>query len=128
MDKKLNYFCAVALFVACASAVFAKPDGFNLRGVVVDQTGAPIPDAQVSLHSSPALLAQATTGPAGEFSFTDLTVNRGMLRVRATGFAEVERHWIAMDQQTAALRIVLAPLPLKELVVVTAARTNTRLA
>ena len=94
----------------------------------MDQTGAPIPDAQVSLYSSPSLLAQTTTGPTGEFSFVDLAVNRGVLRVRATGFAAVELQWTAMDQSTPPFRVELAPLPLKELVVVTAARMNTRLA
>jgi outer membrane receptor protein involved in Fe transport len=51
-----------------------------------------------------------------------------VLRVRAKGFAEAEEEWTTTDEQTASLRVVLAPLPLNETVVVTAARTNTRLA
>ena len=113
-----------ALVVACAPACLATPDGFSLRGVVMDQTGAPIVDAQVFLYASPTLLAQTTTGPTGEFTFADLKTNRGVLRVRARGFAELERDWTATDTP---LRVVLAPVPLKELVVVTPTRTNTRL-
>ena len=113
-----------ALVVACASVGLATPDGFSLRGVVIDQTGAPIVDAQVFLYASPTLLAQTTTGPTGEFSFADLKTNHGVLRVRAAGFAELERDWTTTDTP---LRVVLAPLPLKELVVVTPTRTNTRL-
>jgi len=110
--------------VVCASVCLAAPDGFSLRGVVMDQTGAPIVNAQVSLYASPTLLAQTTTAPTGEFTFADLKTNRGVLRVRAPGFAEVECDWTTTDTP---LRIVLAPLPLKELVVVTPTRTNTRL-
>ena len=110
--------------MVCASGVLATPDGFSLRGVVVDQTGAPIVDAQVFVYASPTLLAQTTTGPTGEFTFADLKTNRGVLRVRAPGFAELERDWTTADPP---VRVVLAPLPLKELVVVTPTRTNTRL-
>jgi outer membrane receptor protein involved in Fe transport len=117
-----------ALVVVCAAAGLARPAGFSLRGVVVDQTGAPIVAAQVFLYASPTLLAQTTTGPTGEFTFADLKTNHGVLRVRATGFAEAEEEWTTTDEQTASLRVVLAPLPLNETVVVTAARTNTRLA
>ena len=51
-----------------------------------------------------------------------------MLRVRATGFSDEEREWTTTDDNTPPLRITLTPLPLKELVVVTAARTTMRLA
>lgn len=124
MTKAINSLvCVFAVVIG-----FSTPDGFSLRGVVVDQTGAPIAGAQVSLYASPTPLTQTTTGPTGEFSFSDLSVNRGLLRIRATGFSEVEREWTATDETAPPLRITLTPLPLKELVVVTAARTNTRLA
>lgn len=113
--------------LALAAAGLSKPEGFSLRGVVVDQTGAPIVNAQVLLYASPTLLAETTTGPTGEFSFSDLRSNRGVLRVRASGFAELEREWTATDENASPLRIALAPLSLKETVVVTAARTNTLL-
>ena len=90
----------------------------------MDQTGAPIADARVSLYASPTLLAQTTSGPTGEFSFSDLRTTHGVLRVRATGFAELEQPWTAAEEP---LRIVLAPIPLKESVVVTAARSETQL-
>jgi outer membrane receptor protein involved in Fe transport len=117
----------VSLFVvlvACVSAGFAQGDGIALRGVVVDQNGAPIAGAQVSLYSSPALIAQTTTGATGEFSFSDIRVNRGVLKVRASGFAEVEQQWTTTNSP---LRITLAPLPLRELVVVTPTRTGIQL-
>ncbi len=128
MRRAINTFiCVFALTVVCASPGLATPDGFSLRGVVVDQNGAPVAGAQVFLYASPTLLAQTTTGPTGEFSFDNLKTNRGVLRIRASGFAEVEREWTATDEQASPLRVVLGPRPLKEVVVVTATRTNMQL-
>jgi outer membrane receptor protein involved in Fe transport len=128
VGKTINRFLGVlTVAVACASAGLSRPDGFSLRGVVVDQNGAPVAEAQVFLYASPTLLAQTTTGPTGEFTFDNLETNHGVVRIRANGFAELERQWTATDKQTALLRIVLAPLALKEVVVVTAARTNMQL-
>ncbi|HEX2271505.1 MAG TPA: TonB-dependent receptor [Pyrinomonadaceae bacterium] len=109
----------LVLLVACASAGFAQ----SLRGVVIDQNGSPIPDAQVFLYSSPRLIAQTTTGPTGEFVFSEIEVNHGVLKVRAAGFAEVEQQWTT----NTPLRITLAPLPLREMVVVTPTRTGIQL-
>jgi len=113
-----------AVIIVAASAGSAIQDGFRLSGVVVDQNGASIAAAQVFLYASPTLLAQTTTGPTGEFTFSDLKTNRGVLKVRASGFAEAEQEWTAGGEP---LRVVLTPLPLKETVVVTPARTSTRL-
>ena len=90
----------------------------------MDQNGAPVVAAQVFLYVSPTLLAQTTTGPTGEFAFSGLRTNHGVLRVRAPGFAEVEQEWTAGEQP---LHVVVSPLPLKETVVVTPGRTSTRL-
>src|SRR5688500_1375378 len=105
-----------------------RPDHFNVSSVVGDQAGAPIAGAQVSRYASPTLLAETTTGPTGEFTFSDLKTSRGVLRVRATGFSDAEREWTTIDNNPPPMRITLTPLPLRELVVVTAARTATRLA
>lgn len=115
-----SFMCVFALLFG-----FSGPDGSSLRGIVVDQTGAAIQGARVSVYASPTLLAQTITGPTGEFTFSDVPANRGVLRVRAAGFAEARREWTATD--ITLMRIVLAPLPLKETVVVTAARTTTTL-
>ena len=130
-QKELNVangFLAFVLVLTCVSTgLAAGAEGFSLRGVVVDQTGAPIVNAQVFLYASPTLLAETTTGPTGEFTFADLKTDRGVLRVRAPGFAEAEQAWTASDEQVTPLRVVLSPPPLKEVVVVTPTRTNTRL-
>lgn len=123
-ERAGTLLCLFAIVVATAAAAFAQQEGFSLTGVVVDQNGDPIVAAQVLLYASPTLLAQTTTGPTGEFTFSDLKTNHGLLKVRAPGFAEVEQEWSAGAQ---ALHVILSPLPLKETVVVTATRTDTRL-
>ncbi len=119
-----NLFYICLILVACAIVSFAQADTITLKGIVVDQNGAPIPAAQVFLYASPTLLAQTSTGPTGEFTFTEIKIDHGVLRVRATGFAEAEQSWTTAD---APLRVTLAPLPLREVVVVTPTRTGIQL-
>jgi outer membrane receptor protein involved in Fe transport len=114
--------CLFALVVACASAVSGQ--SHTLRGIVVDQNGAPIPSAHIFLYASPTLPAQTTTSSTGEFTFSEIKVNHGLLKVRATGFAEIEQQWTTSNTP---LRITLAPLSLRELVVVTPTRTGIQL-
>jgi outer membrane receptor protein involved in Fe transport len=122
--KAINVICAFALVIVSVATCVSQSERSTLRGVVVDQAGAPIADARIFLYASPTLLAQTTTGATGEFTFSDLRTTHGVLRVRATGFAELEQPWTTADEP---LRIVLGPVPLKELVVVTAARSEMQL-
>lgn len=115
-----SLICVIAIF----GTGYTQTDNFTLSGTVVDQNGAPVPAARVFLYASPTLLAQTTTGPGGEFTFPAIKVDRGVLKVRAAGFAEVEQAWTRSE---APLRITLAPLPLRELVVVTPTRTGIQL-
>lgn len=114
----ISLICVIAL----AGAGFAQT--VTVNGIVVDQNGAPVPAAHVFLYSSPTLIAQTITGPTGEFTFRDIKINHGVLRVRAAGFAEAEQQWTTAGAQ---LRITLAPLPLREQVVVTPTRTGIQL-
>ncbi|HKR21562.1 MAG TPA: carboxypeptidase regulatory-like domain-containing protein, partial [Pyrinomonadaceae bacterium] len=122
MRKRFNILICTCVMLACAA--FARADVFTLHGVVVDQNGAPIAAAQVSLYASPTLIAQTTTSATGEFTFSELGINRGVVKVRAAGFAEVTQDWTAGDTR---LRITLVPLSIRELVVVTPTRTSIQL-
>ena len=102
-----------------------KSEDFILTGIVTDQTGAPIRGAEVSLYASPTLIGQTTTDASGQFNFDKLKNSHAVLIVRASGFAEVKQEWTANAART--LRIVLAPLPLREQVIITATRTPTRI-
>src|SRR5712691_12476569 len=69
MGRRLTRTAAVsALLVACAlipRAAAAQP----LRGVVVDQTGLPLPGATVQLRNGDVVIATVATGPDGTFAF-----------------------------------------------------------
>ena len=130
------------LALACAAraqqaAPRAETPG-TLRGVVVDQNGAPVADASVDLTvyrpnvvlnvRRPVETSSAKTDAAGRFEFKDPESYGFMLTVTAQGFALFGREWRPGEWDGGELRVVLTPPPLAEAVSVTAARTETRLA
>jgi outer membrane receptor protein involved in Fe transport len=90
----------------------------ELRGVVVDAAGLPVPGALVSSGDQ-----SSTTDARGAFGFP-ITDPAPLIRVRATGFVEFAGH--ARPGET--LRIVLQPAAISEVVTVTASRSQQRLA
>jgi outer membrane receptor protein involved in Fe transport len=109
-----------------ASTVQASQRG-RVSGIVLDQTKAPIPQAQVSLYAASSLIARADTDADGRFVFEAVRAAEGRLIVRAGGFASAERKWSATKGEAPPLVIVLTPAPLTEQVTVTATRTETRI-
>src|SRR6516225_8798327 len=58
----------------------------RLRVTVVDQTGAAIPNARVTINKQQQTL---TTGKLGEVNFSDLAPGKYQLRVAAEGFTTI---------------------------------------
>ena len=78
---------AILVFVITLAPIFAqnkRPVEARLRVTVVDQTGAAIPNAQVTINKQPLTL---TTNKLGEINFADLAPGKYQLQVRAEGFA-----------------------------------------
>ena len=100
--------------------------GYQVEGVVKDQSGAVIAGARVSLRAG-SYQSRQTTGPDGHFIFDSVQVSNAELRVQAKGFAPVERPWNVQPQGAAALEIVLKPAPVTQQMTVTATRTETPL-
>ncbi|HEX7176282.1 MAG TPA: carboxypeptidase regulatory-like domain-containing protein, partial [Pyrinomonadaceae bacterium] len=94
---------------------------------MVDEFGAPVAGAQVSLIVKESVVAHTATGEDGRFFLNTVTVAEGTLVFSAHGFAEIKREWSTANREAKGLRIVLAPAPLAEQVVVTATRTEVRL-
>src|ERR1041384_5839580 len=121
---------ALVLCLCMASATIAAqtltPPRVAVFGIVLDQTGAPVAGAQVSLRTETSVVAQAQTGNDGSFTFEPKTERPLILVVNASGFARFEQ---ALTTQTdaAPLRIVLVPAPLAEQITITATRTEARL-
>jgi outer membrane receptor protein involved in Fe transport len=113
---------------ALASTGAASQGGLRVAGVVVDQTGAPISKATVTLSGGGVRLRQETGGD-GRFSFDSVTVKEATLYVEAPGFTTTERSWRAggiADGPRAELEIKLMVAALADAVTVTAGRTETR--
>jgi outer membrane receptor protein involved in Fe transport len=119
---------AVMVLLCLQSPAFAHAgwQGLRIEGVVMDQAGAPVSGAEVTL-SGKAFTATQTTNAEGRFIFDAVSLDGGTLRVRGRGFATVERAWSASEKSPADLNITLAPAPVSEQITVTAERTETRL-
>lgn len=120
-------FCALFLLPLCIDSE-ARAQSLRVEGVVLDQGGALIAGAHVSLKSSSGETATAMTAADGTFSFEEAALTLPFsLRVEARGFALFEREIREAESIASGLRIVLLPAPVSEAVTVTATRTETRL-
>jgi hypothetical protein len=88
---KLIFQClsAILFFVMTLDPILAqnrRPAEARLRVTVVDQTGAAIPNARVTIDK---LRQTLTTGKPGEANFSDLAPGKYQLQVAAEGFAPI---------------------------------------
>lgn len=122
---------AMLLFVLLSPLLVpceARAQASRLEGVVLDQTGAPVAGAQVSIKTpAGARSLRAMTDDGGKFAFVEATANEAMLVVEARGFTPFERGLSEVLKASGPLKIVLLPLAVSEAVTVTATRTGTRL-
>lgn len=91
------------------------------RGVVVDVSGAAVPEAKIVAVSADGREATVAVGPDGTF---ELSSAADRLRVDADGFAQTI---ITLGTASNPVRIVLRPASFAESVVITAARGAERL-
>jgi outer membrane receptor protein involved in Fe transport len=117
---------ALCAFLALACAQMARAQGATLQGVVQDSSGAAIPGAQVHLSTN-SYSAQTVTDSSGTFSFDRVPDSSGTVTVTAKGFQQVDQKWSAATGAATHLTVSLQPLALNQQVIVTAARTTTRL-
>ena len=92
----------------------------EIRGAVVDLSGAAVPDATVTLIVDGK---EQSVPLAADGTFT-LSARAGILRVTADGFDELD---VQFDGSSPMLRLVLQPASFADSVVVTAERGATRL-
>lgn len=122
---------AAALVCVLGSAVRAQDaeaQARGLSGVVVDQNGAPVAGASVTVREAGASsVERSTTDAQGQFGFERAPSRGFVLTVEARGFESFARRLGAVVVGAAPLRVVLAPASFNERVTVTASRTATRL-
>ena len=110
-----------SLILVLSTLLVATQAATEIRGIVVDVSGAPVPDATVVLVIT-GKEQPVTVADDGTFA---IPTAAGVLRVRAPGFADVSHD--LQGNGTAAIRIVLRPATFADSVVVTADRAATRL-
>ena len=118
--------CAKLIFVVLASfiVVIAQPSSRPLvEGVVIDSTGAPITDAEVSLTSAGRVIATTNTDRNGAFQIRTERRSELTLLVKSPGFASQEIN--LSSTSTDAIRVKLVPASINAQVVVAAARIPT---
>jgi outer membrane receptor protein involved in Fe transport len=120
----VKYFLAIVLLVINLSAAVSR-DTVHIEGVVVDQNGAPVNAAQVSLKRGAQVIAATTTDTKGEFKFEATESGNLLLVVDSKGFASSALQ--VNSDSPSSLRIVLQPPTLTAQVTVSATRTETRL-
>ena len=127
MSSRVFLACFILFTFACAAR--AQESQLVVRGVVVDEAGAPVHGASVTLTSVGVRdHASAVTDGEGRFELAPAASRSYTLTVSASGFAAFERRWSDDEWKGEELRVVLAPTSFDERVSVTAARTETRLA
>jgi hypothetical protein len=84
--QRLSVFLFFIMSLDPILAQDKKPLAASLRVTVVDQTGAAIPNAQVTINKQRRTLA---TGKLGEARFSDLDPGKYQLQVAAEGFAPI---------------------------------------
>jgi type III secretion system FlhB-like substrate exporter len=95
----------------------------EVRGRVVDETGAVIAGAQVQLQSHGEQKSTAVADTTGGFVLKTSS-SSGTLQISARGFSSVALEW---SQSSAPLTVTLKPSPVAETVIVTAERNATRI-
>jgi outer membrane receptor protein involved in Fe transport len=127
VPSKLFSVCFV--WFVFVGAVRAQEGAGVLRGVVVDESGAAVAGAPVTLTASGSVGGVGVRADAeGRFEFAGPVRAPFTLTVAAGGFARFERGWKEGEWDGGLVRVVLAPASFAERVTVTAARTETRLA
>lgn len=92
--KFARKFASIASFALCLTMLAprhlsAQVDEGSISGTVRDSTGAIIPGAQVVLlNTGVGLKQQATTGSAGEYTFSPVRIGSYSLTVTAPGFSK----------------------------------------
>ncbi len=99
----------LALIFSLSGRLAAQFTTASLSGVVVDQSGASIPEAKVTVQNTDTGFTQAvSTGPAGDYLFPRLPIGKYKLTVEKEGLQTYVQSGIELDvSQTATQKVVM---------------------
>jgi hypothetical protein len=95
---------------AGAGEILTPADSASLHGVVILPSGAPIPNASITVEG-PGGGQAATTNERGEYSITGLAAGEYSVKVSAPGYESFEVHVSLGGSQNQQVSAVLMPLP-----------------
>lgn len=111
------------LLLGCASPVFAQ--GVTVSGMVVDESGARVPGATVTL-TGPNTRQTRNTDNAGEYRFPGIAPGDYEISAASTGFTSGRRAGVVVGATAVTVpTLTLAVAGLGETVVVSASRTES---
>src|SRR5262245_54245182 len=102
----MNFRLLLLLLLIAAVCLGQQRGGGTLQGQVVDQLGAVIVDAEVTL-SRQGFQPNTKTNSQGGFSFSGLLPGRYSIHVTAEGFASYENKVLDITAETRVLSIQL---------------------
>lgn len=80
-----------SVFLVCSSALFAQAPAGQLHGQILDQTGAVIPAATITVKNSSGLVVSATSDGGGSYSVKNLAAGKYTISVTVKGFVPTSR-------------------------------------
>jgi vitamin B12 transporter len=113
---------SLILLIFCAAIVLADM-GAQIRGRVIDETGAVVPNASVRLSSREGLKWSATTDAAGTYNFNNLEAGEYLLEVEARNFRQKVEAVRLNSREERGLDVTLELAGVDEHIVVTASGT-----
>src|SRR5579859_5367792 len=117
----------VFILIASSGVLFAQAPTGHLRGQIVDQTGAVIPGAAITVKNSSGLVVSATSDSAGAYDVKNLAAGKYTVSVTAKGFAPTTKEVEIADSQLKQVDIPMVILVKEESIDVQsdAARVST---
>jgi outer membrane receptor protein involved in Fe transport len=121
MEKRMSNRITRLLVLCCLLPLCGAPAAAQARaGVVLDESGAPVPAANMRLQSTGgAIIGEMVTASDGTFDLPDLPAGSYLLRVEARDFQPRE---LRLAPGAERLEIVLRVAPLRQEVSITASR------
>lgn len=96
----------VTIALLAAGAALAQ---VSLSGRVVDEDGAPLARARISVHQAGESAQTAETGPTGTFRLDLPGAGKYLVTVQRTGFFLLSEHPIDLDRTGQDMTLVLNP-------------------
>ena len=113
--RKLIYFLLVML---CGSAAFGQTPSATLRGQVMDETGAVIPGASVTVDGPTGLTKTVTAGSDGAYSFAGLPLGDYTVSASASQMVLAEPAKVSLKGGVQTLNLALRVAPTQQSITV----------